>query len=307
MSTSNNNEDSFFDIDDDLEGVDDFTNEPNPFESPFDDAIRNDTSDVKAPKNPPNYGSKSETMSLPPAYDEAVTAEEPNNTSNSGNSNSTGSPLPPGLLNFYSQYFQLNPTELKQRLYEAVSFKGKPNGDEESRANAEAVSDLYGPVWVTATIIMAIFAGNGLFSLIVDGIIMGEPLSNDKSVTQFLKLVHSVWLFYAYVFLVPMLSFKLLQRSDSAIKNVITVISVYGYSNLVWIPIALIIDILNGFKNYIPRYILASIEWVLVGFAFGKSSLYLYQKLTKPDGDKTIFVIIAINAIFCILVKLLLF
>lgn len=307
MSTSNNHEESLFDIDDDLQGVDDFTNEPNPFESPFDDAIRNDTDDAKVPRNPPNYGSKSETMSLPPAYDEAVPAEQPNNTSNNGNSDTTRTPLPPGLLNYYSQYFQLNPTELKQRLYEAVSFKKKSNVDEESNANAEAVSDLYGPVWVTATIIMSIFVGNGLFSLVADGIIMGEPLSNNKSEMQFLKLVHSIWLFYVYVFLVPMLSFKLLQKNDSSVKNVFTLISIYGYSNLVWIPIGLSIDILNGLQNYIPRLILSLSEWALVGLAFGKSSLYLFQKLANTDGDKTIFVIIAINAIFCILVKLLLF
>lgn len=274
-----------FEIGDGLDGVDDFAEESNPFENPFDDTILND-----AP---------------PPAYEDRINSEVP--TTHDGSTPIESRELRPGLLNYYSQYFQLSTQDLKTNLYESISFKRKlATGDEESSVIVNGPNDLYGAIWVTATVILSKFLVLGLLRLIEEGIFAGWKLSNTEIDTLYLSLIHSVWLFYSYVFGMGVVSYKLLNKADPQITGIET-IAIYGYSNTIWIPTAIIIDIVDLFQEDSIRLISLLLKCLFIFCAFVKSSLYLHSKLAREGGENYVRSFIVVNAIFCVLVKFILF
>lgn len=283
--------DSFLDIDDGLAGADDFTSEPNPFE----DAV---SSDIPGQGKAGGYKAINDTETLPPGYDEVIgeqaapTAQPPRDA------------LPPGLLNYLSQFFQLNDQELKSHLYDTLKFKLTPETDQESRVGIEAKPDLYGPLWIFATLVAANFVGSKFFTVVLGGIIVGEE---DRSpVFGGARLGHSFWLYLTYNFLIPTIIAKMyLHRKDSIAE----LISTYGYSTLVWIPLGLLIDLIQTLHMEIPRLVLSIIKWVLVALAFAKSSHYLYRKMnTDNENDQLIkWPMVGFNAVLSIVARLLLY
>ncbi|QLQ79233.1 hypothetical protein HG537_0B05800 [Torulaspora globosa] len=298
-ATSHNRRDSFTELDDGLEGVDDFTNEPNP----FDDVI---SDDYETKKKPPGYGNVVDTASLPPGYEETMEvpqrpAEGPSSTQ------TTAGTLPPGLFNYLSQFFELDDQELKKRLWNAIAFKIEPLDDLENRGPDDAKPDLYSPVWIFGTIVMTNFIGSQFFNVIVNGVISGVYWQDDSNkVFGGARFMHSFWLYLIYGFFIPLVIAKTyLRRKDSVVE----LISTFGYSLLVWIPIGLLIDFSNAFQTVLPKYVLSLIKWLFVAIAFIKSSLFLYRKMnTSDESDQLIkWPIVGLNAIMCIIARFLLY
>ncbi|QLL31719.1 hypothetical protein HG536_0B05850 [Torulaspora globosa] len=296
---SYNRRDSFTELDDGLEGVDDFTHEPNP----FDDVI---SDDYDAKKKPPGYGNVADTVSLPPGYEETMEVPQRPAEGPSSNQAAAGT-LPPGLFNYLSQYFELDDQELKKRLYSAIAFKLESIADLENRAPDDAKPDLYSPVWIFGTIVMTNFIGSRLFEVIVNGVIRGVYWQEDSNkVFGGARFIRSFWLYLIYGFLVPLVIAKTyLHRKDSVAE----LISTYGYSLLVWIPLGLLIDLSNAFQTLLPKYVLSLIKWVFVTIAFMKSSLFLYRKMnTEDESDQLVkWPVIGLNAIMCIVARFLLY
>lgn len=73
---------------------------------------------------------------------------------------------------------------------------------------------------------------------------------------------------YGYTLFIPILLFLALKYFGSESANLLEFAALYGYSNLIWIPVALIawskINILN---------------WVFVGIGFGVSVAFLLRNL----------------------------
>lgn len=291
--------DSFTELDDGLEGVDDFSNEPNP----FDDVISDDF-DTK--KKPPQYGNVDDTVTLPPGYEEVVDSPQvpvagPSRTQTNNET------LPPGLFNYLSQFFQLDDQELKKNLHDSLAFKLKPESDVENPGPDDSKADLYGAVWIFGTIVMTNFIGSQFFKVIVNGVIRGVYWQ-DKSNKKFggSRFIHSFWLYLVYGFLIPIVIGKTyLHRKDSIVE----LISTFGYSQLIWIPLGLMIDLTNELKELLPRYVLSLIKWFLVALAFLKSSQFLYRKLnTENESDQLVkWPVIALNGVVCVVARFLLY
>ncbi|GAV54890.1 hypothetical protein ZYGR_0AS02130 [Zygosaccharomyces rouxii] len=196
-------------------------------------------------------------------------------------------PLAPGLLNYYSRYFQLTTSDFKQRALGSLSLR-----------NESPPPDLYGPLWITATVVMSRFLGSGLFSLLVDGIVGGVMPEVRNSTHQSWSLVHSAWLFYAYTLLTPFVAQKLLSTSF------IPLVSTYGYSNVTWIIGCLLLSIIDEFRRLGKNFVITIIEWVIVSLIALKRSLSLYNELEA--GRKSLPLLI-LDVAFCVAAKILLF
>ncbi|CAI4039124.1 hypothetical protein SMKI_07G0950 [Saccharomyces mikatae IFO 1815] len=307
------NNSSFLDIDDDLEGVDDFGNEPNPFDDstvPDSQNMTNSTT-AKASDFYNTMGSKGESAPLqgqmdPPAYDKVIGEDDVNDGSRRDE-------LRPGLINYYSRYFQLDLTQFKKRLSAVLTFRNDYNSE-----GSDSNSDLYGAVWITATVVMINFTmSKGLkfiISDVIEGIRSGEDI--DRA-SQFKKLLHSIWLFYGYTFGVPFITMQVLNRDEHSernrsFKSIPELISVYGYSNLIWIPVCVILNILDMSKHL--RTIQA-IQWAIVALGWAQSSYFLNSQMTnsgngaQPDGkfSLSIIVVIALHSLFCLLFRFIIF
>ena len=309
------NNSSFLDIDDDLEGVDDFAGETNP----FDDATVPDRPSMnksKAGEGNGFYGtadSKGESAPLqgqmdPPAYDQVIGENTNENGGRDG--------LRPGLINYYSRYFQLNLTQFKKRLSAVMTFRNDHNaGDNDNDC------DLYGAVWITATVVMINFTMSGGLSFIINEVIKGTRAGGDVDrASQFKKLLHSIWLFYGYTFVVPFITMQVLQRDEHSernrsFKSVPELISVYGYSNLIWIPVCVILNILDMSKRL--RTVQA-IQWAIVALGWAQSSYFLKSQMSKNNGEDgetqaggklslSVIVAIALHALFCLLFRFIIF
>lgn len=284
--------DKLFDIDDGMEGVDDFISDPNPFEEHANAGYGTNSSNVNKDfdqiLNDEGPGS-APVKDLPPAYDSSVALEPervaPDNTIPEGK-------LPPGLLNYYSRYFQLDSAGLKKRIMYPKSFYDNTNDveeqnfeigdDEEDEVNL--LSDLYGPVWITASAVMAKFVTVGLVELVINGMVWGvsrSVMDDDASLLntfwekQFINLIHSIWLFYAHTFVAPLLIFRGFQNHYDGLKmkTRYEIISIYGYSNLVWVSISVLLGVLEGYSQPVPK----TTKWLeFIIFGIGIIPVYFY-------------------------------
>lgn len=293
-----NRRDSFTELDDGLEGVDDYTDEPNPFED-----VISDDNDTK--KIPPLYDSVADTASLPPGYEETMAPQRP--VEGPSGTQANNGALPPGLFNYLSQYFELDDQELKKRLYNAIKFKLEPVADLENRTPDDLKPDLYGAVWIFGTIVVTNFIGSQFFDVIVSGVIRGVYWQDDSNkVFGGARFIRSFWLYLIYGFFIPLVIARIyLRRQDSVVE----LISTYGYSLVVWIPVGLLIDFSAAFQALLPKYVLSLIKWVLVAIAFIKSSLFLYRKMnTEDQSDQLVkWPIVGLNAIMCVVARFLLY
>lgn len=196
-------------------------------------------------------------------------------------------PLSPGLLNYYSRYFQLTTTDFKNRILGSLSLR-----------NEAPPPDLYGPLWITASVIMSRFLGSGFFKLCIDGVFRGVSPEVGDSSHQFWKLVHSTWLFYAYTLLTPFVAQKLLSTPF------IPLVSTYGYSNVIWIGGCLLLSGIDEFRRLGKNFVIMIIEWVIISLIASKRSLSLYSEL---EGGRKALPLLVVDAAFCVAAKILLF
>lgn len=286
-----NRRDSFTELDDGLEGVDDFTNEPNP----FDDVIADD---FETKSKPPGYGNTDDTVTLPPGYEETVETEQAP-IAGPSTTQSANETLPPGLLNHFSQYFQLSDQELKKNLYAAITFKSSPASDLET---GQPNPELYGAVWIFATIVATNFIGSQLFKVIANGIIRGVYWQDDANKKYGgSRLIHSFWLYLVYAFAVPLVIAKMSAQHND---NAVSLIATFGYSQIAWIPLGLLLDLTSELQWLMPAVVFALLKWFLVLLAFAKSSLFLHARLS----DRRLkFAAVAANAALCVIARFLLY
>lgn len=192
-------------------------------------------------------------------------------------------PLAPGLLNYYSRYFQLSTADFKTKTLASLSVRGE-----------RPTPDLYGPVWITASVVMARFLGSGVFSLGIDGVLRGVA----PATFQFSKLVHSTWLFYGYTFVMPLAAQRLL--SEPAFLELVTT---YGYMNVVWIGASVLLSGVDEFGRLGRPAAVALVEWVVVALVAAKRALTLYVQLESRRA----LVLLALDVLFCVAAKLLLY
>jgi hypothetical protein len=176
-------------------------------------------------------------------------------------------------LNHYRRYFNLNTTEFFQHCLSSVNFLQKVEVSDDA-------GDMYGPLWVTATVIFILFFSNTCSGLLVSWI------KGDDSTYQynFGLLTGAISLLYGYTFIIPLIYYFLTSwyLKLTGLLPLSKLISIYGYANASWVPAA-ILSITRGFL--VNHAILSNtLKWVSVllgGVISGVSILLKLYPVTK--------------------------
>ena len=110
-------------------------------------------------------------------------------------------------------------------------------------------------------------------------------------------------LIYGYTFVIPVVLYLALRYFGSESANLLECWALYGYGNLVWIPVALI--------SWSP---IAILNWVFVGVGFGVSVAFLLRNLypvlsaTDRQTSKVLLIlVVALHFGLAIAIKVLFF
>jgi hypothetical protein len=193
-------------------------------------------------------------------------------------------------LSFYAQFFDVDTGEVLRRcrvaLYPRANFLDILDGN----------PDLYGPFWIATTVV---------FILFMTGTISQYLAKSGEGHFQydFTLLSGASGLIYGYTFVIPVVLWGVLKWFGSEGANVLECWALYGYANLIWIPVALI--------SWSPITIL---NYVFVAIGFGVSALFLVRNLwplvsaTDQKVSRVLLIaVVALHAGLAIAIKILFF
>ena len=193
-------------------------------------------------------------------------------------------------IHFYQQYFDVDTSAVLSRCWAALY----------PRANfldvLEGNPDLYGPFWIATTVVFILFLGGTISQyLAVRG--------TSSFAYDFTLLSGAAGLIYGYTLAIPVILFLALRYFGSESANLLECWALYGYSNLIWIPVAIVswsrIDILN--------YV-----FVAVGFGYSVAFLLrnLYPVLSATDRQTSkalLIVVVVVHFALAVTIKFLFF
>ncbi|KAJ5678284.1 uncharacterized protein N7477_003917 [Penicillium maclennaniae] len=184
-------------------------------------------------------------------------------------------------IHYYERFFDVDTNEVLRRcmatLYPRSNFLDVLEGN----------ADLYGPVWIATTVVVILF---------LTGTISQWLSNNDEKhfAYDFTLLSGAAGLIYGYTGILPIA----LSTAD-----LIECWALYGYSNLVWIAVALV--------SWSP---LTALNWALVGVGFAWSVFFLLRNLypvlnaTDAKASKILLIlVVALHAGLAIAIKILFF
>ncbi|KAI1470461.1 Yip1-domain-containing protein [Daldinia caldariorum] len=193
-------------------------------------------------------------------------------------------------LSFYAQFFDVDTSSVLARCWAALY----------PRANfldvLEGNPDLYGPFWIATTVVLILFLGGTISSYLASE-------GKGSFAYDFKLLSGAAGLIYGYTLVLPVVLFGALRYFGSESANLLECWALYGYANLIWIPVALI--------SWSPITIL---NWVFVGVGFGLSVAFLlrnlYPVLSATDRQTSkilLILVVALHAGLAIAIKVLFF
>ncbi|KEY70877.1 hypothetical protein S7711_00723 [Stachybotrys chartarum IBT 7711] len=193
-------------------------------------------------------------------------------------------------MSFYAQFFDVDTSAVLSRcwaaLYPRANFLDVLDGN----------PDLYGPFWIATTVVFILFLGGTI----------SQYLSTEHSTPfayDFRLLSGAAGLIYGYTLFIPIVLFLALRYFGSESANLLECWALYGYSNLIWLPVACI-----SWSN------IGALNWVFVGVGFGMSVAFLLRNLypvlsaTDRQASKALLVIVvALHAGLSLAIKILFF
>ncbi|TIA08872.1 Yip1-domain-containing protein [Aureobasidium pullulans] len=209
---------------------------------------------------------------------------------NNGNPSVTNSKHYLWSISFYAQFFDVDTSEVARRCRAAIfplsNFLDVLDGN----------PDLYGPFWIATTVVVILF---------LTGTISQYLAKEGKKhfIYDFSLLSGAAGLIYGYTFLIPVALWGALKwfRAESA--NLLECVCLYGYANLIWIPVALI--------SWSPVSIL---NWVFVAVGLAASGVFLVRNLypvlsaTDVKTSKVLLVVVvALHFGLALAIKILFF
>lgn len=144
-------------------------------------------------------------------------------------------------------------------------------------ATLSSGSDLYGPFWVSTTLILALFLSSSLAASISK--YLSAPGAEYDYNFGLLGLAATI--VYAYSFGVPVALWLALRYLGVGEWGIVDALGVWGYALFVWIPVSVgCLACMDGRSIDKQQQVLCVIpesitRWVLVGVAFGLSGYYL--------------------------------
>ncbi|KAK1829160.1 hypothetical protein QBC39DRAFT_287920 [Podospora conica] len=193
-------------------------------------------------------------------------------------------------LSFYAQFFDVDTSSVLARCWAALfprdSFLDVLEGN----------PDLYGPFWIATTVVLILFLGGTISAY--------RASTGDATFAYDFRLLSgAAGLIYGYTFVIPVALYLALRYFGSESANLLECWALYGYGNLIWIPVAVIswssINILN---------------WVFVGVGFGVSVAFLLRNLypilsaTDRQTSKVLLIlVVALHFGLALAIKILFF
>ncbi|THC99381.1 hypothetical protein EYZ11_001105 [Aspergillus tanneri] len=193
-------------------------------------------------------------------------------------------------IHYYARFFDVDTNEVLRRCVAAVY----------PRSNfldvLEGNADLYGPFWIATTVVVILF---------LTGTISQWLSNNEKDHFEydFTLLSGAAGLVYGYTGILPIALWGALRWFGSSTADLIECWALYGYSNLIWIAVALV--------SWSP---LTALNWALVGVGFGWTVFFLlrnmYPVLNATDAKASkmlLILVIVLHAGFAIAIKIFFF
>ncbi|KAL2132788.1 hypothetical protein VTI74DRAFT_3382 [Chaetomium olivicolor] len=211
-------------------------------------------------------------------------------TANTSSGSSAGGKRMLWSLSFYAQFFDVDTSSVLQRCWAALY----------PRANfldvLEGNPDLYGPFWIATTVVLILFLGGTISDYLARE-------GRGQFAYDFTLLSGAAGLVYGYTFVIPVVLYLALRYFGSESANLLECWALYGYGNLIWIPVALI--------SWSP---IAILNWVFVGVGFGLSVAFLlrnlYPVLSATDRQTSkmlLILVVALHFGLAIAIKVLFF
>ncbi|KAF2201957.1 Yip1 domain-containing protein [Delitschia confertaspora ATCC 74209] len=193
-------------------------------------------------------------------------------------------------LSFYAQAFDVDTVEVLRRctstIYPRANFLDILEGN----------PDLYGPVWIATTVVIILFLTGTISAYLAHR-------GSGHFAYDFRLLSGAAGLIYGYTAVIPVGLWGTLKWFGSESANLLECMALYGYANLIWIPVALV--------SWSP---VAILNYVFVGLGFGFSTFFLlrnlYPVLSATDVKTSkilLIVVVALHAGLSIAIKILFF
>lgn len=183
-------------------------------------------------------------------------------------------------IGFYAQYFDVDTRQVISRCMLALNPFGKQlfldeQDDEEGNIGDGVIGgrpDLYGPFWICTTVILVLFFASTLVGLLF------SSWQGVKYEYQFDLLTGAAGLMYSYTFLVPLGLWVVMRYFDvKSVTSLLQIVSLYGYSNITWIPVAILsVSPLLGVPS-----VSNVIRWIFIGLGFVFSASFIVKNLAK--------------------------
>lgn len=136
--------------------------------------------------------------------------------------------------------------------------------------------DLYGPFWISTTVIFALF-----FSSSLTGVFY-SMYKGTKYEYKFEVLSGAATILYSYTFIWPVLLYFIIRHvvitAQRETVSVVKLCCVFGYSNIIWIPVAILA--VSPLAGAFPS-VADLVRWLVVGFGYAFSVVFLLKNL-KP-------------------------
>ena len=193
-------------------------------------------------------------------------------------------------LSFYAQFFDVDTSEVLRRcyspLYPRAPFLDVLDGN----------PDLYGPFWIATTVV---------FILFITGTI-SQYLSQNHDIHfeyNFSLLSGAAGLIYGYTAFVPIGLWACLKWFGAESATLVECWALYGYANIIWLPVAVI--------SWSP---VSSLNYVFVAVGFAWSVFFLVRNLwpvinaTDAKVSRVLVIaVVALHAGLAIAIKILFF
>lgn len=160
-------------------------------------------------------------------------------------------------IEYYQRYFNINTSDFISRIIGSII----PTFGQNSLLNKIRPNpDLYGPFWITTSLICTIAIGGNIVSFIQN---FGQ---NYKWQTDFHKISSSALTIVTYSVIIPAVLFIIIRSRQARTEmEFIEILCIYGYSLSIYVPVSLLWLINISFM-----------QWVLVIMAIALSGCVLY-------------------------------
>lgn len=227
-------------------------------------------------------------------------------------------------IGFYRQFFDINTEEFFGKI--KLALNPFNNVSAVSGVNEDLTTELYGFIWITATLIFLMFVSSTGSNIVSHWLHSGKDDAAYEY--SFLLLISSILVFYGYTLVVPFLLFAVttwIMKFERPL-SLTRLISIYSYANVLWFPITWVNFVLVVFVSSSKHHaILNGLQWAIVTISGGISGLSIVLKVRpiiihntvgqnaedNVEGLKrqrlVVFSLVAVHLVFTVLVKVLFF